>query len=165
MLSWIFKHWPWGWDFICACLKFFCLISSQTLMSMPRFSFLGNLEVLKIFSFKPWPVGWDSIGACLMIFMSHWLWDTSDWWAACSCFLQGPRLVWHSQCVAGHRYYQLSVFLSFSLFYVFCCWPTSGKLPRLKICFPQYFGITRRYIQKTTTTPQPKPSITFCLSF
>ena len=39
---------------------------------------------------------------------------------------------------------QLSVFLSL---YVFCFWPTSGKLPRLKICFPQYFGITRRCIQ------------------
>ena len=23
-----------------------------------------------------------------------------------------------------------------------------GKLPRLKICFPRYFGITRRYMQK-----------------
>ena len=51
-----------------------------------------------------------------------------------------PR--WRWQCVAGH--YQLSVcFLSFS---VFCFWPTSGKLTRLEICFPQYFVITRRYM-------------------
>ena len=27
---------------------------------------------------------------------------------------------------------------------------TSGKLPCVKICFPQYFGITRRYMQKKT---------------
>ena len=53
---------------------------------------------------------------------------------------------WHLQCVAGHCYYQLSLFFLFS-FSVFCFWPTSGKLPRLKICFPQYFGITRRYLQ------------------
>ena len=33
-------------------------------------------------------------------------------------------------------------------FSVFCFWPTSVKLPRVKICFPQYFGITRRYMQK-----------------
>ena len=39
-------------------------------------------------------------------------------------------------------------FFSFFFFYAFCFSPTSGKLPRLKICFPQYFGITRRYMQK-----------------
>ena len=36
---------------------------------------------------------------------------------------------------------------SFSLFLilsVFCIWPTSVKLPCAQICFPQYFGITRR---------------------
>ena len=36
-----------------------------------------------------------------------------------------------------------------SLFFsVFCFWPTSGNLPCAKICFPQYFGITKRYMQK-----------------
>ena len=41
------------------------------------------------------------------------------------------------------------LFLFFSLFLsVFCFWPTSGNLPYVKICFPQYFGITRRYMQK-----------------
>ena len=30
---------------------------------------------------------------------------------------------------------------------VLCCWPTSGNIPCVKICFPQYFGITRRYIK------------------
>ena len=33
-----------------------------------------------------------------------------------------------------------------SLFF-FLFRPTSGKLPRLKICFPPYFGITRRCMQ------------------
>ena len=31
-----------------------------------------------------------------------------------------------------------------SLLSVFCFWPTSGKLPRLNICSPQYFGTARR---------------------
>ena len=35
------------------------------------------------------------------------------------------------------------LFLSFSSFYVFWSSPTSGNLPCVKICFPQYFGITR----------------------
>ena len=34
------------------------------------------------------------------------------------------------------------------VFTYFCFSPTSGKLPSVKICFPQYFGITRRYMQK-----------------
>ena len=55
-------------------------------------------------------------------------------------------------CVAGHCYYQLSLFflsLSLSLYlYVFCFWPTSGKLRRLKVCFTQHFGITIRYMYK-----------------
>ena len=59
--------------------------------------------------------------------------------AAC---VHHPR--WSLQCVAivitNFRYFSLF------FFYVFCFWPTSGKLLRLKICFPQYFGITRRYI-------------------
>ena len=38
-----------------------------------------------------------------------------------------------------------SLFLSLSS--VFCFLPTSGNLPCAKICFPQYFGITRRYMQ------------------
>ena len=33
----------------------------------------------------------------------------------------------------------------FFFFYIFCFWPTLEKLPRLKMCFLQYFGITRRY--------------------
>ena len=33
-----------------------------------------------------------------------------------------------------------SLFLSLSS--VFCFWPTSGNLPMLKICFPQYLSIT-----------------------
>ena len=55
---------------------------------------------------------------------------------------------WRLQCVAGHCYYQLSVSPLSSFFYVFFFWPTSRKLPRLKICFPQYFGKTRRYMLK-----------------
>ena len=42
--------------------------------------------------------------------------------------------------------FSLSFFLSLS--FVFCFCPTSGNLPCVKICFPQYFGITRRYMQK-----------------
>ena len=56
------------------------------------------------------------------------------------------HLKWRLQCVVGHCYYHNSVSLSFLS--VFCFWPTSGKLPRLKICFPHYFGLTRRYICK-----------------
>ena len=59
----------------------------------------------------------------------------------------------------GHCYYQLLLNLSFfSLFFSFFLFfsssrsisfdPLQGKLPRLKICFPQYFGITRRCLQK-----------------
>ena len=33
---------------------------------------------------------------------------------------------------------------TFFFFNAFCFSPTSGNLPWLKICFPQYFGITRR---------------------
>ena len=36
----------------------------------------------------------------------------------------------------------------FLSFYAFCFSPTSGNLPCVKICFPQYFGITRRYMRK-----------------
>ena len=40
-------------------------------------------------------------------------------------------------------------FFLFSLFFsAFFFSPTSGNLPCVKICFPQYFGITRRYMQK-----------------
>ena len=61
-------------------------------------------------------------------------------------YLYFKKLKTFLQCVAGHCYYPLSRFLSF--FSVFCFWNTSGKLPCVKICFPQYFGITRRYMQK-----------------
>ena len=39
-------------------------------------------------------------------------------------------------------------FLFFFFFSALYFSPTSGNLPCVKICFPQYFGITRRYIQK-----------------
>ena len=52
------------------------------------------------------------------------------------------------QCVAGLCYYHRMVRLSSSSLSVFCFWPTSGNLPCAKICFPQYFGITRRYMPK-----------------
>ena len=42
----------------------------------------------------------------------------------------------------------LEYFLSFSFTYAFCYSPALGNLPCVKICFPQYFGITRRYMQK-----------------
>ena len=66
-------------------------------------------------------------------FLSHF----SSFWLACAM----------RACLLGHCYYHSSVFFFFFFFLsVFCSWPTSGNLPCLKICFPQYFGITRRNI-------------------
>ena len=53
----------------------------------------------------------------------------------------------HLQCIAGNCFYHSSVF-PLSFLSVFCFWPTSGKLLFVKICFPQYFCITRIYMQK-----------------
>ena len=40
-------------------------------------------------------------------------------------------------------------FFHFSFFFsAFYFSPTSGNLPCVKICLPQYFGVTRRYMQK-----------------
>ena len=50
-----------------------------------------------------------------------------------------------NNCLPQSLEYSLFLFLFIS---VFCFWPTSGNLPCVKICFPQYFGITRRYMQK-----------------
>ena len=44
-------------------------------------------------------------------------------------------------------FFFLFLFLS-SFFSAFYFSPTSGNLPCVEICFPQYFGITRRYMQK-----------------
>ena len=41
----------------------------------------------------------------------------------------------------------LFLFFFFFFFSAFYFSPTSGNLPCVKICFPQYFGITRRYIR------------------
>ena len=51
---------------------------------------------------------------------------------------------------AGHCFHLLFSF-SFFFFFFFSAFyfsPTSGNLPCVKICLPQYFGITRRYMQK-----------------
>ena len=48
-------------------------------------------------------------------------------------------------------YFFLLLLLSSFFFFFFSAFyfsPTSGNLPCVKICFPQYFGITRRYMQK-----------------
>ena len=45
-------------------------------------------------------------------------------------------------------YFFLLFFPFFFFFSAFYFSPTSGNLPCVKICFPQYFGITRRYMQK-----------------
>ena len=57
------------------------------------------------------------------------------------------------QSEAGHCFHLLSFFfLSFFFFFFFFSAfyfsPTSENLPCVKICFPQYFGITRRYMHK-----------------
>ena len=51
---------------------------------------------------------------------------------------------------AGHCFHLFfsSLFFFFFFCYAFCFSPTSGNLPCVKICSPQYFGITRRYMQK-----------------
>ena len=73
-------------------------------------------------------------------------------WFLAQAALRAPPEV-ALQCVAGHRYYQLSLFLYLFFFFSppsFAFEPLWGKLPRLKISFPQYFGITRRYMQIIT---------------
>ena len=57
---------------------------------------------------------------------------------------------WHTEAKLAivFTYFSLSFFLSFFFSYAFCFSPTSGNLPCVKICFPQYFVITRRYMQK-----------------
>ena len=42
---------------------------------------------------------------------------------------------------------------------------TSGILPRLKFCFPQYFGITRRYMQKNERKKLFLPNADFLVFF
>ena len=53
---------------------------------------------------------------------------------------------------AGHCFHLLFLFfLFFFFFFIFSAFyfsPTSGNLPCVKICLPQNFGITRRYMQK-----------------
>ena len=48
---------------------------------------------------------------------------------------------------AGYCFHLLFFFFFFFFFSAFYFSPTSGNLPCVKICFPQYFGITRRYLQ------------------
>ena len=70
---------------------------------------------------------------------------------------EGPMFFWSrrlacdtrgcGQSKAGHCFHLL-FFRSFFCFLLFTPSPTSGNLPGVKICFPQYFGITRRYMQK-----------------
>ena len=49
--------------------------------------------------------------------------------------------------VSGHCYYWLSLFLFLLSLYVFCFWPTLGKLPKLKFCSTPFLGTTRRNIK------------------
>ena len=48
----------------------------------------------------------------------------------------------------SHTFFFFLLLFFFFFSYAFCFSPTSGNLPCVKICFPQYFGITRRYMQK-----------------
>ena len=59
--------------------------------------------------------------------------------------LRAPHVVADEAKLAIVFTYFFSSPSSFSAFYFS---PTSGNLPCVKICFPQYFGITRRYMQK-----------------
>ena len=77
----------------------------------------------------------------------------------CSYYLTSPSCVgkvWKNPCskqkywsrrllwIRSLPLFSLALFSLLSFFYVYCFSPTSGKLPRLKFCFPPYFGITRR---------------------
>ena len=74
----------------------------------------------------PWfPLFW-SRRACVR----HTWWRTKRSWPTFFLFLDAYSL--RSQFFFSASYFS----------------PTSGNLPCVKICFPQYFGITRRYIQK-----------------
>ena len=59
------------------------------------------------------------------------------------CLRAPPVVADKAKLAIVFTYFFLS---SFFFFYAFCISPTSGKLPWLKICFSQYFGITRRNI-------------------
>ena len=63
--------------------------------------------------------------------------------------LRAPHVVADQAKLALVFPYFLFSFFSF-FFYAFCFSSTSRNLPCVKICFPQYFGITRRYMQKKT---------------
>ena len=68
--------------------------------------------------------------------------------AACVRHAYRPRRLACAMCSLA---IVITIIHSFSLFFspsVFCFWPTLGNLPSAKICFPQYFGITRRDVQK-----------------
>ena len=56
------------------------------------------------------------------------------------------RLACDMRACVCHCYYHRSVFLFLFSPSVFCFWPTLGNLLCAKICSPQYFGITRRYM-------------------
>ena len=66
--------------------------------------------------------------------------------------LRAPHMVADKAMLAIVFTYFFLLFLFSSFFFFFFSAfyfsPTSGNLPCVKICFPQYFGITRRYMQK-----------------
>ena len=80
--------------------------------------------------------GWSEAGHCLHLLFSF------SFWSRRACV----RHPWW-QTKRSWPLFSPTFFFFFFLFsfYAFCFSPTSEKLPWLKICFPQYFGITRRY--------------------
>ena len=62
--------------------------------------------------------------------------------------LPAPTVVADEAKLAIVFTYFFPFFLSFFFFSAFYFSPTLENLPCVKICFPQYFGITRRYMQK-----------------
>ena len=109
---------------------------------------------------------WAFVGTCLSQ-ASHWDWDHNYQSQPQEIVDQfGPKILSHKCGFCSLKKdinnllfpsqgnwplllptFGLSFFLSLSSS-VFCFWPTSRKLLLLEICFPQYFGITRRYMQK-----------------
>ena len=130
----------WWW------LCLLCKICEQlvNITEIPRISlyiyFFGQRSVVATWTNpSPWSISLGPGG-----FRVPLVWAVAS--VAGHCFgpgsLHAPPVVAEGS-EAGHCFHLL---FSSSFFYAFCFSSTSGKLSCVKICFPQYFGITRRYI-------------------
>ena len=107
------------WPHVSACCAWSSYIKNQEKCSWVPQTNLRFFTVTKIYSHRMYNIGQGGLRAPSVIV----------------CAMHSLAIV-------------ITIVQSFFLFSVFCFWPTSGNLPCAKICFPQYFGITRRYMQK-----------------